>query len=59
MAELPEPTLTFDIVETGCHGNFEVAPIREKTKEKVQLPAKTVSTYMNMYTSRILFIPLP
>ena len=53
MAELPEPSLTFDLVETGCHGNFEVAPIREKTKEKVQLPAKTVSTYMNMYTSQI------
>ena len=44
MAELSEPDLTFDIVESGCHGNYEVVPVRERSKEKIKLPAKTVST---------------
>ena len=48
MAELPKPTLTFDLVETGCHGNFEVVPVGEWTQGKVQLPAKTVTVYMNI-----------
>ena len=42
MAELPEPDLTFDLVETGCHGNYEVVPIYDRSKERIQLPLKTV-----------------
>ena len=42
MADLPKPDLNFDLVETGCHGNFEVVPIRKKKNEKILLPAKTV-----------------
>lgn len=42
MADLPKPDLNFDLVETGCHGNFEVVPIRKKKNEKILLPAKTL-----------------
>ena len=44
MAELPEPELTFDLVETGCHGNYEAIRTQDRSNERIKLPLKTVIT---------------
>ena len=44
MAELPEPELTFDLVETGCHGNYEAIRTQDRSNERIKLPLKTVRT---------------
>lgn len=38
----PEPCLQFDLVETGVSGKGEVVPRVDRSKEKLQLPLKTV-----------------
>ena len=44
MAELPRPELTFDLVETGCHGNYEAIRTQDRSNERIKLPLKTVIT---------------
>ena len=44
-ASLRDIDVTFDLVEVGCQGDVEVVPKRDRSKERVALPLKTVCRY--------------
>ena len=37
---------SFDLVQCGCDGKFEIVPKTDRSGEKNKLPTKTVSTFI-------------
>lgn len=54
-SKIPLPDLSFDIIETGVNNSIKVVPTVDRTKEKIQLPLKTVSNKLLIeFTSLII-----
>ena len=54
MAELSEPELSFDLVETGCHGNYEAIRTQDRSNERIKLPLKTVITLNVPFATKVV-----